>query len=215
MTNEELWLTKKLMEALGIRYHDIVPRVGESDEILLSSFRNPNIVGAHLFGVAQEEPGSLLPEIFKRVQAGSIKAVLALSEDVMNAGLTTADLEKLEAFILIDILPNRTSTYATALLPGYSFAEKRGSMVNIKGRLQRLNRAIRGPGEARDDWEILRDLLQGFTGSNGVYLIEDVFKQMAEGIPHLHGLSLSKIGDLGIQLEPNDVQAAAPENVHV
>jgi NADH-quinone oxidoreductase subunit G len=215
MTNEELWLTKKLMEALGIRYHDIVPRVGESDEILLSSFRNPNIVGAHLFGVAQEEPGSLLPEIFKRVQAGSIKAVLALSEDVMNAGLTTADLEKLEAFILIDILPNRTSAYATALLPGYSFAEKRGSMVNIKGRLQRLNRAIRGPGEARDDWEILRDLLQGFTGSNGVYLIEDVFKQMAEGIPHLQGLSLSKIGDLGIQLEPNEVQAAAPENVHV
>jgi NADH-quinone oxidoreductase subunit G len=215
MTNEELWLTKKLIEALGIKYHDIVPRVGESDEILLSSFRNPNIVGAHLFGVAQDEPGSLLPEIFQRVQAGSIKAVLALSEDVMNAGLTTADLAKLEAFILIDILPNRTSAYATALLPGYSFAEKRGSMVNIKGRLQRLNRAIRGPGEARDDWEILRDLLQGFTGSNGVYLIEDVFKQMAEGIPHLHGLSLSKIGDLGIQLEPNEVQAAAPENVHV
>ena len=133
----------------------------------------------------------------------------------MNAGLTPVDLEKLEAFILIDILPNRTSTYATALLPGYSFAEKRGSMVNIKGRLQRLNRAIRGPGEARDDWEILRDLLQGFTGSNGVYLIEDVFKQMAEGIPHLHGLSLSKIGDLGIQLEQDDVQAPAPENAHV
>jgi NADH-quinone oxidoreductase subunit G len=215
MTNEELWLTKKLIEALAIKYHDIVPRVGESDEILLSNFRNPNLVGAHLLGVAQDEPGSRLPEIFQRVQAGSIKAVLALSEDLMNAGLTTADLEKLEALILIDILPNRTSTYATALLPGYSFAEKRGSMVNIKGRLQRLNRAIHGPGEARDDWEILRDLLQGFTGSNGVYLIEDVFKQMAEGIPHLQGLSLSKIGDLGIQLEQNDVQAPAPENAHV
>jgi len=25
MTNEELWLTKKLIEALGIKYHDIVP----------------------------------------------------------------------------------------------------------------------------------------------------------------------------------------------
>jgi NADH-quinone oxidoreductase subunit G len=215
MTNEELWLTKKLIEALDIKYHDIVPRIGESDEILLSSFRNPNLVGAHLFGVAQPEPGKLLPEIFQRVQAGSIKAVLALNEDLMNAGLTTADLEKLEAFILVDILPNRTSSYATTLLPGYSFAEKRGSMVNIKGRLQRLNRAVHGPGEARDDWEILRDLLQKLTGSNGVYLIEDVFKQMAEGIPQLHGLSLSKIGDLGIQLEDKDVQTATPENVHV
>jgi NADH-quinone oxidoreductase subunit G len=215
MTNEELWLTRKLIEALDIKYHDIVPHVGESDDILLSSIRNPNLIGAHLFGVAQEEPGKLLPEIFQRVQAGNIKAVLALGEDLMNAGLTTADLEKLEVFILVDILPNRTSSYATTLLPGYSFAEKRGSMVNIKARLQRLNRAIHVPGEARDDWEILRDLLQKLTGSNGVYLIEDVFKQMAEGIPQLHGLSLSKIGDLGIQLEDKDVQTAAPENVHV
>lgn len=215
MTNEEFWLTKQLIEALGIKHHDIVPRVGESDEILLSSYRNPNIVGAHLLGVAQDEPGSLLPEIFRRVQTGSIKAVLALSEDLMNAGLSTADVEKLEAFIAIDILPNRTSAYATTLLPGYSFAEKRGSMINIKGRLQRLNRAVHGPGETRDDWEILRDLLQKFTGSNGIYLIEDVFKQMAEAIPQLYGLSLSKIGDLGTQLETNDVQTGAPENVHV
>jgi NADH-quinone oxidoreductase subunit G len=215
MTNEELWLSRKLIEALGITYHDIVPRVGESDEILLSSFRNPNLIGAHLFEVAQEEPGKLLPEIFRHVQAGSIKAVLALGEDLTNAGLSTADLEKLEAFIVVDILPNRTSPYATTLLPGYSFAEKRGSMVNIKGRLQRLNRAVRGPGEARDDWEILRDLLQKLTGSNGVYLIEDVFKQMADGIPQLHGLSLSKIGDLGIQLEDKDVPAAAAESAHV
>jgi NADH-quinone oxidoreductase subunit G len=215
MTNEELWLAKKLIEALDIKYHDIVPHVGESDDILLSSFRNPNLIGAHLFGVAQEEPGKLLPEIFQRVQTGSIKAVLALSEDLMNAGLTTDDLEKLEVFILVDILPNRTSAYATTLLPGYSFAEKRGSMVNIKGRLQRLNRAVHGPGESRDDWEILRDLLQKLTGSNGVYLIEDVFKQMAEGIPQLHGLSLSKIGDLGIQLEDRDVPTVTPENVQV
>jgi NADH-quinone oxidoreductase subunit G len=215
MTNEELWLTRKLIEALDIKYHDIVPHVGESDDILLSSFRNPNLVGAQLLGVAQAEPGKLLPEIFRRVQAGSIKTVLALSEDLMNAGLTTDDLEKLEAFVLVDILPNRTSTYATTLLPGYSFAEKRGSMVNIKGRLQRLNRAVHGPGEARDDWEILRDLLQKLTGSNGVYLIEDVFKQMAEGVPQLHSLSLSKIGDLGIQLEDKDVPTATPGNVQV
>lgn len=214
MTNEELWLTKKLIGALGSKYHDIIPRVGESDEILLSSFRNPNLVGAHLFGVAQEEPGSLLPEIFQRVKAGSIKAVLALSED-LSPGLNRDDLQKLETLVVIDILPNETTAQATTLLPGYSFAEKRGSMVNIKARLQRLNRAIHGPGEARDDWEILRDLLQKLTGSNGVYLIEDVFKQMAEGVPELQGISLSKIGDLGIQLEDKSAQTVAPENVHV
>jgi NADH-quinone oxidoreductase subunit G len=73
-------------------------------------------------------------------------------------------------------------------------------MINGRGRLQRLNRAVRPPGQARDDWEILRDLVQALAGSNGVYTIEDVFRQMSESVPALAGLSLSKIGDLGIQV---------------
>ncbi len=214
MTNEELWLTKKLIEALGVKYHDVVPRMGQGDDLLLSSFRNPNTVGAHLFGVSQEEPGSLLPEIIQQVKAGTIKAILALGED-LSPGLSSADLEKLETLIVVDILPNQTTAHATILLPSLSFAEKRGSMINIKSRLQRLNRAIQGPGDARDDWEILRDLLQKFTGSNGIYLIEDVFKQMAEAIPELRGISLSRIGDLGIQLEDKTAPAGAPENALV
>ena len=86
-------------------------------------------------------------------------------------------------------------------------------MINVKGRLQRLNRAIQSPGNAREDWEILRDLIQQLTGANGVYQIEDVFKQMAESMAPLQGLSLSKIGDLGVQLEglgsPAPVTASA------
>jgi NADH-quinone oxidoreductase subunit G len=109
---------------------------------------------------------------------------------------------------VLDILPNETTKRATTLLPSASFAEKRGSMINVKGRLQRLNRAIQSPGNAREDWEILRDLIQQLTGANGVYLIEDVFKQMAESVPQFQGLSLSKIGDHGVPLV--GIVAAAP-----
>jgi NADH-quinone oxidoreductase subunit G len=73
-------------------------------------------------------------------------------------------------------------------------------MINGQGRLQRLNRAVRGPGQSRDDWEILRDLNQALTGANGIYSIEDVFRQMSEAVPEFSGLSLSKIGDLGVQV---------------
>jgi NADH-quinone oxidoreductase subunit G len=214
MTNEELWLTKKLIEALNVKYHDVVPRSGEGDDILLSSVRNPNEVGAQLFGVSQEQAGQLLPEIIERVKTGSTKAVLALGED-LSSFLESADLQRLEVLVVLDILPNETVNQATTLLPGLSFAEKRGSMINIKDRLQRLNRAIQGPGEARDDWEILRDLLQKLTGSNGVYLIEDVFHQMAGAVPEFQGLSLSKIGDLGIQLREQPAQTASPGNTPV
>jgi NADH-quinone oxidoreductase subunit G len=100
----------------------------------------------------------------------------------------------------MDLLTNQSTEFATALLPSTAFAEKRGSMINGKGRLQRLNRAVRPPGQARDDWEILRDLNQALTGSNGIYTVEDVFRQMSEMVPALAGLTLSKIGDLGIQV---------------
>jgi NADH-quinone oxidoreductase subunit G len=73
-------------------------------------------------------------------------------------------------------------------------------MINGKGRLQRLNRAVRGPGQARDDWEILRDLVQACSGQNSIYSIEDVFRQMSESVPQFAGLSLSKIGDHGVQI---------------
>ena len=73
-------------------------------------------------------------------------------------------------------------------------------MVNGKGRLQRLNRAIRPPGNARDDWEILRDFLQAVGGGDSLHSIEDVFRRISETVPQFAGLSLSKIGDLGVHI---------------
>src|ERR1700736_1356769 len=207
MTNEELWLTKKLIESLGTTDYDIVPRPGEADRILVSADRNPNTLGAQLFGVANENPGAKLPEMVEKIRSGSICAIIALGEDLTEIGLTGQDLQKLSLLIAIGILPNETTRHATVLLPGSGFAEKRGSMINIKGRLQRLNRAVKAPGEARDDWEILRDLIQQLTGSNGTYLIEDVFRQIADAIPEMKGLSLSKISDTGVQLLEENEEA--------
>jgi hypothetical protein len=47
------------------------------------------------------------------------------------------------------------------------------------------------------------------TGANSIYLVEDVFKQIAEAIPDLHGLSLSKIGHHGIELVKESEEAPA------
>jgi NADH-quinone oxidoreductase subunit G len=69
---------------------------------------------------------------------------------------------------------------------------------------------VRPPGNARDDWEILRDLLQGLGGSNGIYTIEDVFRQMSAEFPKLAGLTLSKIGDLGVDVTKVDESPRPP-----
>src|SRR6185503_12802366 len=45
---------------------------------------------------------------------------------------------------------------ADLVLPGAAYAEKHGTYVNTEGRVQRSERAAFPPGEAREDWAILR-----------------------------------------------------------
>ncbi len=47
---------------------------------------------------------------------------------------------------------------ADVILPGASYAEKPGTYVNLEGRVQRGDRAVFAPGDAREDWTILRAL---------------------------------------------------------
>jgi len=47
---------------------------------------------------------------------------------------------------------------ADVVLPGASYAEKPGTYVNLEGRVQRGERAVFPPGDAREDWTILRAL---------------------------------------------------------
>jgi NADH-quinone oxidoreductase subunit G len=210
MTNEELWLTRKIADLLDVRYIDIVPRFGEADAILLSNDRNPNAVGAWLTLKLEAGPGANLSRIADRVKSGEIRALLALGEDPTKFGVSTEQLAKLSSFVVVNILSNTATEHAKVVLPASGFAEKRGSMITGKGRLQRLNRAVRPPGNARDDWEILRDLLQALGGSDGLFSIEDVFRQMSAEIPQLAHLTLSKIGDLGVHVINVDESPRAP-----
>ena len=45
---------------------------------------------------------------------------------------------------------------ADVVLPGAAYTEKPGTYVNTEGRVQRSDRAVFPPGDAREDWAILR-----------------------------------------------------------
>jgi NADH-quinone oxidoreductase subunit G len=200
MTNEELWLTSQLAKSLGAQWIDIVPRREPGDDILLSKDRNPNTNGARLILGSESEPGANLIAISEAVKSGKIKALLILKENAMHLGVPVEQLAQLPVLIMMNILSNEATEKATVVLPACGFAEKRGSMVNGKGRLQRLNRAVRPPGNARDDWEILRDLIQAVGGGDSILSIDDVFRGISETVPHFTGLSLNKVGDLGVHI---------------
>ena len=207
MTNEELFVLQRMLEELGVTQVDTVNRPGQADKFLRNADGNPNTRGAELLGISHG--GRKLGSWVGDITAGKIKALLVLGgEDVVKAGIPESALAKLEILIASGILPNATTRAAHVVLPGAGFAEKSGSMVNVHGRLQRFSRAIAAPGQAREDWMILRDLRETLTGGNSLHSIEDVWKAMAATVPALQGLNWAKIGDQGIDLGSSNPVAA-------
>ena len=198
MTNEELFMVRSLAKTLGTSNVDVVPRLGGADGYLRADDLNPNSNGVRT--ILDIEPGSKLSSIIAGVREGSIKAVIALGENLLKAGFEKADLQKLSGVISTHVLANATAELSTVVFPAATYAEKRGSMINVTGRLQRLSRAVASPVQAHDDWEIIRDLISALGGSNGIHSIEDVFKIMASEISIFAGLTLSRIGELGLPL---------------
>jgi NADH-quinone oxidoreductase subunit G len=201
MTNEELFLARALAENIGTQHLSIVPRSGEADHLLIAADRNPNTTGAKLVW-ENNDPSSKLDSIRSAVRSGDIKALIVLGEDlVSDAGFSSDDLSNLGLLVQLHTLANPTASRAHFVLPTAAFAEKRGSMVNLSGRLQRLNRAVEPTGQCRDDWESIRDLICAITGDkHEIHHIEDVFKAIAESIPAFQNLTLSKIGHQGTQI---------------
>ena len=196
-TNEELYLLAKLAKALGA-LTDSVPRMGEGDRLLLNADRNPNSAGARLTGIAAEPMGSNLPKIAEGIRSGRIKALMVVGEDVTRHGLGADLLGKLDTLIVSDILPNETTRFAHYLLPGCAPAEKRGTFTNTKGRVQKFMKAVEPPGDARPEWEFLRELVFSLSGQGDFVSIEGLFNQMAAEVPAFNGLSWAGLGDTGV-----------------
>lgn len=204
MTNEELFLSKKLAKLAEAAHFDIVARTGESDGMLISADRNPNTTGAvQILGI--QNPGSSIAAIREGVRNGSIKALVVLGEDLTaEAGFTADDLGKLDYLATVCHSAGETAKASDVVLPGVTFAEKSGTMINIAGRIQRLNRSIMPLGDAREDWQILRDLciaLGGDKESLGKYTTPQcVLSTIAHDIPAFSGVTWGNIGDQGKQL---------------
>ena len=201
-TNEELFLLKKLIHHLGAR-SDCVPREGEGDGLLVNEDRNPNSHGARLLGVCFTEIGINLPYLALDIEAGKIRTLLVLGEDLTKPELELPPdlLGGLENLIVGDILPNATVEQAHFVLPGCAHLEKRGSFINAEGRVQRFFKAVEPPGLAIPEIEWLGGLLERLTGEHPARSVEGLFNQLARETPALKALTWAALGDQGVTVE--------------
>ncbi|KAB7648396.1 NADH-quinone oxidoreductase subunit NuoG [Polymorphobacter fuscus] len=80
-----------------------------------------------------------------------VKALFLLGADEVDAGAGAFT-------VYIGTHGDRGVRHADVILPAAAFSEKPGTWVNLEGRVQRGLRAVFPPGDAREDWTILRAL---------------------------------------------------------
>jgi NADH-quinone oxidoreductase subunit G len=73
---------------------------------------------------------------------------------------------------------------ADVILPGAAYTEKNATYVNTEGRVQQGRRAVYPPGEAREDWAIIRALSEVLGRKLPVDTRDDVRARMAEVNPN-------------------------------
>jgi NADH-quinone oxidoreductase subunit G len=86
---------------------------------------------------------------------------------------------------------------ADVILPGAAYTEKNASWVNTEGRLQRGQLAVFPPGEAKEDWKILRALSEVLGKKVPLDSLGQVRARMAEIAPPLSEPDIVAVGAWG------------------
>lgn len=110
-------------------------------------------VGALDLGFVPGQGGKDVAGILAAAQAGEVKAVYLLGADEI-------DTTKLgSAFVIYQgSHGDAAAKRADVILPGAAYVEKDATWVNTEGRVQLGRRAAAPPGDAREDWSIIRAL---------------------------------------------------------
>jgi NADH-quinone oxidoreductase subunit G len=115
------------------------------------------------FNVLHTSASRIASLILGYVQAGGVADIEAAAPEVvllLGADEVAADRFKGAYKVYIGHHGDAGARMADLVLPGATYAEKHGTYVNTEGRVQRGEKAAFPPGEAREDWAILRAVSQ-------------------------------------------------------
>jgi assimilatory nitrate reductase catalytic subunit len=148
-------------------------------------------------------PGVDAYELFRKIDAGEIKALISIcfnpKVSLPDSAFVTRALEKLEHYTAIDFFLNDTARHADVVLPGSLHEEDEGTVTQVEGRVIKINKAVDCPGEARQDWVIVQDLARalgrphGFTFNEPRAIFEELRVASKGGVADYSGITYEKI----------------------
>jgi len=171
-------------------------------------------VGGLDLGFVPGDGGKDVAGILESAALGDIDVVYLLGADEID----TSKLDK--AFVIYQgHHGDAGANCADIVLPGSAYSEKSGTFVNTEGRVQRSQKAVFAPGEAKDDWAIVRALSDAAGKTLPYNNLNEVRARLAEINPifgTLDEVQSSEWADFGGAGEPvKDAFTATIDNFYM
>ena len=174
----------------GLAIHALARQIAENAGMVREGWNGFNMlhraasrVGALDLGFAPVAGGLDLAGIVAGAGKGDIEILFLLGADEI-------DTDKLgKAFVVYQGHHGDKGAHrADVILPGAAYTEKTATYVNTEGRAQMTRRAVFPPGEAREDWKIVRALAEALGKSLPYDSLSQVRRRLAEASPTFRGI---------------------------
>jgi len=147
-------------------------------------------VGALDIGCVPSEDGVGLEQMLAKVETHDIDVVYLLGADEFDISRTG------DAFVIYQGSHGDSGArLADVILPGAAYTEKDGTYVNTEGRVQVAPRAVFPPGEAREDWAIIRALSEHISRALPFDTLDELRAAMYRDYPELAQIDEVAPGD--------------------
>jgi len=112
--------------------------------------------------------------------------------DVNNLKKT---LEKANFIVVQDIFPTEISKLAHVVLPAATWVERDATHTWIDRRVQKVNKVVDPPGEAKPDWQIICELAEkmGYKDKFNFTSSEEIFNEMRSCVPQYKGITYERL----------------------
>jgi NADH-quinone oxidoreductase subunit G len=158
--------------------------------------------GALDLGFVPQKGGLALDAMLRAARDGDIEMLYLLGADELDMSQTG------DAFVIYQgSHGDRGARFADIILPGAAYTEKSGTYVNTEGRVQMAERAVFPPGDAREDWTIIRALSEPLGAKLPFDSLPELRAKLYKDHPHFAAADSIAPGDIA------DIEALAEGDV--
>jgi NADH-quinone oxidoreductase subunit G len=198
-TLEEMFLFQRLAQE-GLNAPVFVARHipdGADDHLLRRADKHPNAKGAEMLGIPVLDLQTGAANGATVTSAlGSDGVLIAVGFNTDVTALTEM-AARAKTLIVLSGCKSALTDRADLVIPGLTFAEKEGLVVNFEGHVQQLKPAIDPKGES--EWRVVDQLIASLHGTKPHEFVTQIRKAIQDNAPAFAGVNLTKLGPTGVR----------------